>query len=85
MRPANSVPQLKERADTRILQLLRMHGCALRAPMEQGVEVSSLSIPLALAQAGVGVAVLLRSGLRTRRRAACSLCPCSRRCSASCS
>ena len=56
------LPLLKESADTSIPQLLRMHGSALLAPMEQGVEVSSLSIQLALAQAGVGVAVLSALG-----------------------
>ena len=56
------LPLLRESADTSILHLLRMHGSALLAPMSQGVEVSSLAIQLALADAGVGVAVLSALG-----------------------
>lgn len=56
------LPLLRESADTSIMQLLRMHGSALLAPMSQGVEVSSLAIQLALADAGVGVAVLSALG-----------------------
>lgn len=56
------VPLLKESADTSIMQVLRLHGSAMLAPMSQGVEVSSLSIQLALASAGVGVAVLSALG-----------------------
>lgn len=59
---APRLPLLRESADTSILQLLRMHGSALLAPMSQGVEVSSLAIQLALAEAGVGVAVLSALG-----------------------
>lgn len=53
---------LKESDDTSIMQLLRMHGSELLAPMARGVEVSSLSIQLALAAKGVGVAVLSALG-----------------------
>jgi LysR family carnitine catabolism transcriptional activator len=56
------LPLLKESADTSIMQLLRLHGSALLAPMSSGVEVSSLAIQLALARAGVGVAVLSALG-----------------------
>jgi len=56
------LPLLRESPDTSIMQLLRMHGSALLAPMSQGVEVSSLAIQLALAEAGVGVAVLSALG-----------------------
>lgn len=56
------LPLLKESDDTSIMQLLRMHGSELLAPMARGVEVSSLSIQLALAAEGVGVAVLSALG-----------------------
>ena len=56
------LPLLKESTDTSIMQLLRVHGSALLAPMAGGVEVSSLAIQLALARAGVGVAVLSALG-----------------------
>ena len=56
------LPLLKESADTSIMQLLRVHGSALLAPMAHWVEVSSLAIQLALARSGVGVAVLSALG-----------------------
>lgn len=56
------LPLLRESADTSIMQVLRMHGSALLGPMSRGVEVSSLAIQLALAEAGVGVAVLSALG-----------------------
>lgn len=57
-----ALPLLKEGPDTSIMQLLRMHGSDLVGQMEAGVEVPSLSIQLALAQAGAGVAVLSALG-----------------------
>jgi hypothetical protein len=57
-----ALPLLKEGPDTSIMQLLRLHGSSLVAQMEGGIEVSSLSIQLAMAQAGVGVAVLSALG-----------------------
>lgn len=57
-----ALPLLKEGPDTSIMQLLRMHGSDLVSQMESGVEVPSLSIQLALAQAGAGVAVLSALG-----------------------
>lgn len=57
-----ALPLLKEGADTSIMQLLRLHGSTLVPQMEGGVEVPSLSIQLAMAQAGVGVAVLSALG-----------------------
>lgn len=61
-----ALPLLKESADTSIMQLLRVHGSPLVAQMAGGVEVSSLSIQLALARAGVGVAVLSALGASHR-------------------
>lgn len=60
------LPLLKEGADTSIMQLLRLHGSPLVAQMAAGVEVSSLGIQLALARAGVGVAVLSALGASHR-------------------
>lgn len=61
-----NVPLLKEGADTSIMQVLRLHGSPLVAQMAKGVEVSSLGIQLALARAGVGVAVLSALGASHR-------------------
>ena len=76
---------LKESDDTSIMQLLRMHGSELLAPMARGVEVSSLSIQLALAAKGVGVAVLSALGASHPSAQAMSSFRCSRWCSESCS
>lgn len=57
-----ALPLLNEPADTSILHLLRSRGSDLVAQMGRGTEVSSLSLQLALAQAGVGVAVLSALG-----------------------
>ena len=57
-----ALPLLKEPADTSIAQVLRAHGSEVLAQMERGTEVSSLALQLALAQAGVGVAVLSALG-----------------------
>lgn len=55
-------PLLKEGDDTSIMQMLRIKGSGLVARMEGGIEVSSLSMQLALAQAGAGVAVVSALG-----------------------
>lgn len=57
-----TLPLLKEPPGTSILQALRSRGSALVARMEAGVEVASLAMQLALAQAGVGVAVVSALG-----------------------
>lgn len=57
-----SLPLLKEPADTSIAQVLRAHGSDVVAHMERGTEVSSLALQLALARAGVGVAVMSALG-----------------------
>lgn len=56
------LPLLKEAADTSIVQLLRLHGSSLVAQMESGIEVSSLAMQLAFAQAGLGAAVVSALG-----------------------
>lgn len=56
------LPLLKEPSDTSVSQVLRAHGSELITLMERGTEVSSLSLQLALAHAGVGVAVLSALG-----------------------
>lgn len=61
-----NVPLLKEGADTSIMQALRVNGSPLVTQMAKGVEVSSLGIQLALARAGVGVAVLSALGASHR-------------------
>ena len=61
-RDLTTLPLLNEPADTSILQVLRSRGSDLVAQMGRGTEVSSLSLQLALAQAGVGVAVLSALG-----------------------
>ena len=53
---------LKEPADSSIMQVLQHRGSALVQEMGKGVEVSSLALQLALAQAGVGVAVVSALG-----------------------
>lgn len=57
-----SLPLLRESNDTSIMHLLRTHGSELVAQMDSGVEVSSLSLQIAMARAGVGVAVLSALG-----------------------
>lgn len=59
---AQTLPLVKEAEDTSIMQLLRSQGSPWAAAMEQGVEVSSLSLQLSLVQAGLGVAVLSALG-----------------------
>lgn len=58
----NQLPLLKEPADSSIALALNRHGSALVSQMSRGVEVSSLVLQLALAQAGVGVAVVSALG-----------------------
>lgn len=57
-----ALPLLKEPAETSILQLLRSRGSELVARMDNGTEVSSLALQLALAREGVGVAVMSALG-----------------------
>lgn len=58
----NQLPLLKEPTDSSIMQVLQNRGSALVQQMGKGVEVSSLALQLALAQAGVGVAVMSALG-----------------------
>jgi len=53
----STLPLLKESEATSIMQILRAQGSLLVPAMRNGVEVSCLASQLALAQAGVGVAV----------------------------
>jgi LysR family carnitine catabolism transcriptional activator len=53
---------LNEPADSSIMQVLQSRGSALVQPMGKGLEVTSLALQLALAQAGVGVAVMSALG-----------------------
>lgn len=57
-----TLPLLKEPADTSIAHVLQSHGSEWVARMEGGVEVSSLALQLALARAGAGVALLSALG-----------------------
>ena len=57
-----NLPLLKEPADSSVTHALSRHGSALVNHMSRGVEVSSLVLQLALAQAGVGVAVVSALG-----------------------
>ena len=59
---AQALPLIKEAEDTSIMQVLRTQGSPWAVAMEQGVEVSSLSLQLSLVQAGLGVAVLSALG-----------------------
>jgi LysR family transcriptional regulator, carnitine catabolism transcriptional activator len=56
------LPLLKEPADSSIMKVLQSRGSELVQQMHNGVEVSSLALQLALAQAGVGVAVMSALG-----------------------
>jgi LysR family carnitine catabolism transcriptional activator len=58
----SKLPLLNEPIDTSIMQELQRHGSELVSQMERGTEVSSLALQLALAQAGVGVAVVSALG-----------------------
>ncbi len=57
-----ALPLLKEPSDSSVMQVLQSRGSALVQQMGKGVEVSSLALQLALAQAGVGVAVVSALG-----------------------
>ncbi len=59
-------PLLKESADTSIMHMLRTRGSGIVAQMDEGVEVSSLALQLALVRAGVGIAVLSALGASHR-------------------
>lgn len=56
------LPVLKEGADSGVMDLLRIHGSPIVSLMSQGIEITSLTMQLALVQAGVGVAVLSALG-----------------------
>ncbi len=58
----SQLPLLKEPPDSSIMQVLQSRGSALLPQMGKGVEVTSLALQLALAQAGVGVAVMSALG-----------------------
>lgn len=60
--PARDLPLLREPEDTSIMTILRMRGSPLVARMQQGIEVSSLGMQLALVHAGVGLAVVSALG-----------------------
>ena len=60
--PALDLPLLREPDDTSIMTILRMRGSPLVARMQQGIEVSSLGMQLALVHAGVGLAVVSALG-----------------------
>ena len=56
------LPLLKEPTDSSIMQVLQHRGSKLVPQMGKGAEVSSLALQLALAHAGVGVAVVSALG-----------------------
>ncbi len=56
------LPLLKEPNDSSIMKVLQSHGSVLVPLMGKGVEVTSLSMQLALAQAGLGIAVVSSLG-----------------------
>lgn len=58
----SNLPILKEPDDSSILQLLRSRGSVLVANMRHGTAVSSLTLQLALAAEGAGVAVVSALG-----------------------
>ena len=58
----SNLPIFKEPADSSVMQALQSRGSALVAQMSRGAEVSSLALQLALARAGVGVAVVSALG-----------------------
>ncbi|KQW24315.1 MULTISPECIES: LysR family transcriptional regulator [unclassified Acidovorax] len=60
------LPLLKEGSDTSIVSVLRAQGSDLVAHMDHGVEVSSLALQLAMARAGVGIAVMSALGASHR-------------------
>ena len=60
------LPLLKEGSDTSIVSVLRAQGSDLVAHMDPGVEVTSLALQLAMARAGVGIAVVSALGASHR-------------------
>jgi LysR family transcriptional regulator, carnitine catabolism transcriptional activator len=58
----SGLPLLKEPSDSSIMQVLQSRGSMLVPQMGKGAEVSSLALQLALAHAGVGVAVVSALG-----------------------
>lgn len=61
MAALKGLPLLRESDDTSIMHLLRSQGLDIVSWMHDGIEVSSLALQLAMARAGVGLAVM--SGL----------------------
>lgn len=57
-----TLPILKEALGTSTLHALRSSGSAVVSQMESGIELSSLTLQIALASAGVGVAVVSALG-----------------------
>jgi LysR family carnitine catabolism transcriptional activator len=57
-----TLPILKEALGTSTLHALRSSGSAVVSRMETGIELSSLTLQIALAKAGVGVAVMSALG-----------------------
>lgn len=53
-----SLPLLKEGPNSSIIDLLRINGSPIVSMMSKGIDVTSLTMQLALVQAGLGVAVL---------------------------
>lgn len=54
----STLPILKESPHSSIIDLLRMNGSPIVSMMSTGIDVTSLTMQLALVQAGMGVAVL---------------------------
>lgn len=54
----SNLPILKEGPNSSIIDLLRIHGSPIVSMMSRGIDVTSLTMQLALVQAGMGVAVL---------------------------
>ena len=54
----SELPILKEGPNSSIIDLLRAHGSPIVSMMSRGIDVTSLTMQLALVQAGMGVAVL---------------------------
>ena len=61
-RSPDKMPLLREADDTSIMNLLRMHGSDLVARMENGIDVNSLALQLALARQGTAGAVMSALG-----------------------
>lgn len=74
---ATRLPLLKESSDTSIVALLRSRGSDLLALMEGGLQVSSLSVQIAFAAEGMGVAVVSALGASHPQAASLSFAPLS--------